>query len=278
VPKVQSSGGGKGAKSATIVKSADRVLTLFEFLSRWGRDMSHTEIAEFLKIPKSSLTQLLRNLVDRGWLAYSPRTKGYHLGDAIKEIARAATEVEDSITLVQPILAALTAATRQTSALNVLHGDTAETVATVLGTEVLLATMRVGQRSPLFSTSYGKMLLAHMPVEMREDYLARVEFQAMTPKTVRSAEELRIQMVTIQREGIAYSFEEHIVGIVGTARPVFGPNGNVIGAISVACAASRYDAALHTLISAELEKAVTDLSGALRLLPAHQAASAAPRP
>jgi DNA-binding IclR family transcriptional regulator len=277
VPKVQSSGGvNEGAKAATIVKSADRVLTLFEFLGRWGRDMSHTEIAEFLKIPKSSLTQLLSNLVARGWLAYSPKTKGYHLGDAIRDIAKAAGQVEDSITLAQPFLAALTAATRQTSALNVLHGDTAETVATVLGTEVLLATMRIGQRTPLYSTSYGKVLLAYMPAEMRDDYLSRTEFQAITPKTVRSAEELRIQIATVQREAIAYSFEEHIVGIIGTARPVFGPNASVVGAISVACAASRYDAPLHALIASELEKAVANLSADLRLLPTSGSARGAP--
>ena len=70
----------------------------------------------------------------------------------------------------------MTAATHETSAFNVLSGDLAETVATVLGGETLLAVMRLGQRAPLYTTSYGKVLLAHLPAEMLEDYFARVDF------------------------------------------------------------------------------------------------------
>ena len=54
------------------VKSADRVLDLLELLTRRGKAMSHTELSLALGIPKSSLTQLLRNLTDRGYLLFSP--------------------------------------------------------------------------------------------------------------------------------------------------------------------------------------------------------------
>jgi hypothetical protein len=66
--------------STGVVKSADRVLDLFELLGRWGAEMSHTDLVEALQIPKSSLTQLLRNLVSRGYIEFSPSTKGYRLG------------------------------------------------------------------------------------------------------------------------------------------------------------------------------------------------------
>jgi DNA-binding IclR family transcriptional regulator len=255
-----SDGGVRGMRSPATVKSADRVVTLFELLGRWGREMSHAEIAEVMAIPKSSLSQLLKNLVARGWLAYSPETKGYLLGDAIITIARGAAQTHDVIGLSGPVLAELTAATNETSAFNVLRGDWAETVATVLGRETLLAVMRLGERAPLYTTSYGKAMLAYLSVDMQEDYLARVELLPVTPRTIRSTEELRLQLRTIRRDGIAYSFEEHVPGIVGTARPVVGPNGNVLGAISIATAAIRYDTWLRERISDAIERAVTTLS------------------
>lgn len=254
--------GGRGT-----VKSADRVLTLFELLGRWGQEMSHSEIAHVMGIPKSSLSQLLKNLVARGWLSYSPETKSYLLGDAIIGIARGAAQTHDAIGLSQPILEELTAATNETSAFNVLRGDYAETVATVLGGETLLAVMRLGQRSPLYTTSYGKALLAYLPADMREDYLARVELVPVTPRTIRSVEELRIQLQTIRRDGIAYSFEEQVPGIVGTSCPVLGPNGNVVGAISIATAAIRYDNRLRAQISEAIARATAKLSQQLRHLP-----------
>lgn len=255
------------AGGRATVKSADRVLTLFELLGRWGREMSHSEIANVMGIPKSSLSQLLRNLVGRGWLSYSPETKSYLLGDAIIGMARRAVQTQDAIGLSGPVLAELTAATNETSAFNVLRGDYGETVATVLGGETLLAVMRLGQRSPLYTTSYGKALLAYLPADMQEDYLTRVELVPVTPRTIRSMEELRIQLQTIRRDGIAYSFEEQVPGIVGTARPVCGPNGNVIGAISIASAAIRYDNRLRAQISEAIARATTKLTQQLRHLP-----------
>jgi len=257
---------GNAARSHATVKSADRVLTLFELLGRWGREMSHAEIADVMGIPKSSLSQLLKNLVGRGWLAYSPETKGYLLGDAMIGIARGAAQTRDVIGLSAPLLAELTAATNQTSAFNVLRGDFGETVATVLGGDTLLAVMRLGERSPLYTTSYGKALLAYLPADMQDDYLARVELVPMTPRTIRSIETLRVQLQTIRRDGIAYSFEEHILGIVGTARPVVGSNGNVVGAISIATAAIRYDDPLRAQIADAIGRATTKLSQHLRHL------------
>lgn len=254
------------ARSRSTVKSADRVLTLFELLGRWGREMSHSEIAELMGIPKSSLSQLLRNLVGRGWLAYSAETKGYLLGDAIISIARGAAQTQDVIGLSAPVLAELTAATNQTSAFNVLRGDFGETVATVLGGDTLLAVMRLGQRSPLYTTSYGKTLLAYLPADMQEDYLARVELVPVTPNTLRSIEELRVQLQIIRRDGIAYSFQEHILGIVGTARPVVSANGNIVGAISIAAAAIRYDNRLRAQISEAIARATAKLAQHLRYL------------
>ena len=73
-------------ESSGVVKSADRVLDVIELLARWGREMSHTEIADTLEIPKSSLTKLLKNLTARGFVEFVPLTKGYRLGEALIKI------------------------------------------------------------------------------------------------------------------------------------------------------------------------------------------------
>jgi DNA-binding IclR family transcriptional regulator len=240
--------------------------------------MSHAEIADVMGIPKISLSQLLKNLVGRGWLAYSPETKSYGLGDAIIDIARGAAQTLDVTSLSRPVLAELTGATNETSAFNVLRGDQAETVATVLGGGSLLAVMRIGERAPLYTTSYGKILLAYLPADMQDDYLARVELVPVTPKTIRSAAELRRQLRTIRREGIAYSFEEQVPGIVGTARAVLGPSGNVVGAISIASAAIRYDRKLGAEISDTIAHAVRKLSQQLGRVASAPADAAAASP
>jgi DNA-binding IclR family transcriptional regulator len=162
------------------------------------------------------------------------------------------------------ILAELTTATHETSAFNILSGDSAETVATVLGAETLLAVMRLGQRAPLYTTSYGKVLLAYLPAEELEDYFARVDLVPVTAKSIGSVEALRPELDRVRHDGIAYSFEEQVSGIVGTAGPVFGAHGKIVGAISIASPAMGCDDNSGARIADAIVRAVKKLSQELR--------------
>jgi DNA-binding IclR family transcriptional regulator len=250
------------------VKSADRVLALFELLGNGNREMSHSDIASFLGIPKSSLTQLLKNLVHRGWLSYDAAGKSYALGDAIERIARTSKRVPNLIDIAGPILADLAADTNETAAINILRGDEAETLATVLGGETLLAVLRAGQRAPLYTTSYGKVMLAHMPQDELEDYLKRVELAPLTPRTILSQEELRLQIDTVKRDGFGYSFEEQVRGVVGVARAVFGSDGRLLAALNVAAASVRFDREARLKITDALAEAVHRLQKQIKDLDA----------
>ncbi len=247
------------APSAAVpgtVKSADRVLTLFELLGTWGREMSHTEIAEALGIPKSSLTQLLRNMVSRDWLAYSPSSKGYTLGSAFGRLARRAGRAADLASVAGPVLAELTARTAESSALNVLKGDMAEVAATVLGPQRLVSHMRLGDLAPLYATSGAKVILAHLPAEMQDEYLRRATFAPATPATIRTVRALRIQLRKIRQDGLAWSFEEWTPGITGLARPVLSPSGDVLGSVNVAMPSVRYTDAVGACVADALARAV----------------------
>jgi DNA-binding IclR family transcriptional regulator len=240
----------------STVKSADRVLTLFELLSTWGREMSHADIAEALGIPKSSLTQLLKNMVGRGWLAYSPATKGYSLGIAFTRIARRAGQVADLATMASPVLEELTARTSESSALNVLKGDMAVVAATVLGPQRLVSHMRLGEVAPLYATSGAKVILACLPSDMQEEYLRRVRFEPQTPATIRSIRALRAQLRDIKRDGIAYSFDEWTPGITGMARPILSNQGEVLASINVAVPSVRFDDSVRVKVADALLRAV----------------------
>ena len=164
--------------------------------------MSHMEIAEALGIPKSSLTQLLKNLVGRDWLTYSPASKGYSLGPAFSRLAHRVSGTSDLVSTAGPVLTELTTHIAESSALNVLKGDVAEVVSTVMGPHRLVSHMRLGDIAPLYAISGGKAILAFLPGEMQEDYFRRVKFEGTTPNTIQSAKVLRTQLREIQHDGI----------------------------------------------------------------------------
>jgi IclR family transcriptional regulator, acetate operon repressor len=61
----------------THVKSATRVLEIFEYFSRVRRAAKVTELARALGYPQSSTTCLLQNLVELGYLRRDTRTRTY---------------------------------------------------------------------------------------------------------------------------------------------------------------------------------------------------------
>jgi len=238
------------------VKSADRVLDLFEYLARGGREMSHTEIAEALEIPKSSLTQLLKNLVSRGYVELTPNGRGYRLGEMLLSLSKSAGDVRDLVSEAQVFLAELTRDTGESSALNRLKGDRAEVVATLLGPHRLVTHMRLGDLAPLYATSGGKAILAHMPESFVNNYAATVKFEPATPATLKSMVALTKQLATIRRTGFAYSHEEWTPGIIGVSVAVLDRKGTALGSINVAIPAARFNANIQQESERALKRAL----------------------
>lgn len=56
---------------------------------------------------------------------------------------------------------------------------------------ILSTNLGIGSRLPAHLVSLGRVLLAALPPEQREAYLASGEFKAVTPRTVTDPERLR---------------------------------------------------------------------------------------
>ena len=246
------------------VKSADRVLDVFELLSGRGKAMSHTELGTALGIPKSSLTQLLRNLTARGYLSFAPGPNTYELGRSFFDLLRRGRESHDILAIVRPILEKLTAATNESSSFNIYREDHVERLCGVDSPQGLIYRMTVGTCYPLYSSSGGKAVLAALPEKERERYLGRVRIDRHTEATVRSVSELRRELARAARDGVAYSRGEHTPGIVAIGAAVRRLDGTPTGALTVVTPSVRLDSALQKLCIRSLKAATAALERELR--------------
>jgi DNA-binding IclR family transcriptional regulator len=224
------------------VKSADRVLNVLELLARSGRPMSHAEIARRTDVPKSSLTHLLRNLIQRGYVAMDEATGAFLLGESAFALSRRGAKTREIVTIAQPLLKHLTVQTGESSGLSLLCDDMAERVCGVDSTGATLYAMHVGVQAPLYANSAGKIFLAWMSARERESYLERVKLEPLTAHTVRSASALRRQLQTVKTDGVAYSYGEFTPGIVGIAVPVLDVHSRAVAAAGIAMPAVRLEA------------------------------------
>jgi IclR family transcriptional regulator, acetate operon repressor len=220
------------------VKSLDRGLDILEHIASARNSPSFSQLLKDLEIPRSSLFHLLSNLQVRGFLMREPATDGYRLGPNLAKLAKAAPQPSLGTT-VSPFLRQLSAELNETCGFYVRVEDAVEVIASAISTQALSYTMKVGARAPLYAVSAGKIALAQFEFGVLKRYLARVEFSAVTARTIRSKSRLLQEIRSVRASGFAYSHEEFTCGITAIATAVHS-QGKFIGAINVAVPTVRF--------------------------------------
>ncbi|MDX3969232.1 MAG: IclR family transcriptional regulator [Bradyrhizobium sp.] len=236
------------------VKSADRVLCLFEALAGAGEPMKTTAISAVLDIPKSSLFHLLGTLEERGYVVQTSSGR-YEIGPAIGRLASASTTSSSFLPVIEKALDDLCQAINETCGFYIEAGDHVEVIATRTGRQALSYTMQIGDRAPLYAVSAGKALLSQKDEVWLAAYLQRVHFEPFTPNTIRSHDQLRQEIDRTKSEGVGFVNEEFTPGIVGFGA-VVRRRGSLIGAINVALPSSRFDPTRALQIRRQLAIAV----------------------
>lgn len=224
----------------TAVKSADRVLDVLELFVATRRSLMHSEIAAELDIPKSSLSQLLRNLENRGYLVFTPGANTYAPGPAITKLASGLRVSFDIASIAQPVIDTVAKRIQETTSVSVLRGTEVERVATANAAQrPLRYWMTVGERMPLHATSAGKAIMAFLPSKDRDEIIAALPLSKTTSKTIGSIAALRGELKRVAGEKVAYSNEEFELGVFGISVPILDSKQRPIASLGVVFPSAR---------------------------------------
>lgn len=250
--------------SKNLVKSADRVLDVLETLAGRSRGLTHTELSTELDIPKSSLSKLIGNLTERGYLKFVPGPNVYEIGAGLLLLLNRQKFNREVPGHAQQVCERLTRQTQESSSFNVQEGRLATRICGANSQQPLTFMMNVGQSAPLHSVSSGKIMLAWQTALQIEDYLANVDFEPITPKTLTDKMRLMEQLKSVRENEVAWSEEEYTVGIVGVAVPVLNGSTKLIGALNIAFPAVRDSAAQREKMVKVLREAAASLHNNLK--------------
>jgi IclR family KDG regulon transcriptional repressor len=195
------------------VKSAVRVVRIFELLSNHPDGLTVKEISKELSLPQSSTFNLAATLLDEGYLQQDA-IKRYRLGAKLIQVGTAAMESIDISSQGVPFLKQLMDGVQETVFMAVLSDDQLVYIAKIDNNRSIRTTAQPGSRKPLYCTGLGKAFLAFMPEDKREGLLDRME--------------------TFLEQGYAVDNEENEEGLFCLAAPVYGPDGVMKAAISTA--------------------------------------------
>ncbi|MGI5467310.1 IclR family transcriptional regulator [Streptomyces sp. CA-132043] len=242
------------------VQSVDRAVSVLEILARLG-EAKVTELAEELGVHKSTAFRILGVLENRGLVEQEGERGKYYLGAGVLRLAGAAAIRLDISQEGAPVCRALAEDTGETANIAVLDGDAAVNIMQARGSAAVTAYNWLGRRTPLHATASGKVLLAHLPRERRDNLLTR-SLPRFTERTLTTAP-LRAQLTDALERGFACTVEELEIGLNAVAAPVRAHDGAVIGAIGVSGPAYRMEEELLPELAERAVKAAAELSRAM---------------
>jgi DNA-binding IclR family transcriptional regulator len=215
-------------------RAANRVVDILELLAARPEGLPLREVSAELEAPKSSLLPLLRALTARGYLAQD-RAGEYRLGPGALDLGATAPRQRELVEIARPSAMALMRRTGETVFVAVLSSDRTSVVYVdkVESDHIIRYAGGVGDRRPLHATSSGKVMLAYLSADEREELLRSLSLSRHTDRTVTSLSALRGALDEVRRAGVCITIDELVAGASGIAAPVFDRYGRVAGACAI---------------------------------------------
>ncbi len=208
-----------------------------------------TEISEMLDLSKSTVHNFVSTLKCMKYLEQDQNTGKYQLGIGILRLSQALGDRFSLQNVARHYMQELADEVNAAVYLTVLMGEELYTMNVVfpsLSSTYFVGNIRAAGRN-LHSSSCGKALLAYLPLDIQEKYIAG-PLETCTEYTITDPVMLRKELENVINLGYAVDNMETEIGIRCVGVPVFSRSGNVIAALSVSGPAQQYtDSRIHEL-------------------------------
>lgn len=251
--------GAEAEKSASGrgVSSIDRAADVMFTLARSGASRGVTDIASQLAMSKAVVHRILTSLRKHGLVVLDAKTKRYHLGPSVLELAAAYRSCLDVRSLALDAMHELVEATQETATLSILADGRRVYIDQLMPNREVRMTVQVGSSFPLHAGASSKAFLAWLPEEERRRILA-LPLEPLTSSTIVDAEELDRELALVREQGFAVSAEERQPGAASVAAPLLDESLQPAAVLSVCGPLGRF--------KAETAAAATELVSVTRAL------------
>ena len=191
-----------------------------------------TEVADRVRLPKSTVARLLASLATEGAVEQVPDGTDYRIGDRLVTLAAGVRPTRSLVALARPHLAHLAFATGEAAGLSIADGFLVHYIDQEDSPHPVGIRDWTGTRLPMHAVSSGLVMLAEMRPVAVERFLAG-PLERFTPTTVTDPTLLRARLRKARLDGYAWTCDEVAEGISSVAAAVAGEDGEVAGAIHV---------------------------------------------
>ena len=218
-------------KGTPQIASLKRTLAMLEAVIADGGRSSVSELARQIGIPPATAHRQVTTLVAEDYLAPSGSYR-HVAGARLLGLLHQLDEKQIIANVAAPLLDKLASRVRSVVQLGTLENEMVTyRIKTGRGAQALFT--RIGMQLEAYCSGIGKVLLANLPDDRREAYLASGPFVPLTERTIVDPALLREELDAVRAQGFAIDDEEVAPGLRCMAVPLFRPDGTVLAAVSL---------------------------------------------
>jgi DNA-binding IclR family transcriptional regulator len=220
----------------STIPAARNTLQVLTYLSRRGGPVRASTMARDLALPRSSVYQLIRVMMDEGFVVHYPEDQAYGLSTLLSEIGTSSLRTTRLGRLAQPLLERLVtdAPVPVVAHLSVLSGADVMYVSKVQGFRAPTVVSTIGVRLPAHLTATGRAMLSALAASQvralfphRDDLISR---HGAGPRTLA---ELDAILAKGRTRGWSSEDGEITAGYASVGAPVIDSNGYPVAAVGV---------------------------------------------
>jgi IclR family pca regulon transcriptional regulator len=221
-----------------FMTSLARGLIVIQAFTQQSPQMTISQLSVKTGLSRAAVRRCLYTLTKLGFAGAEDGSR-YSLRPRMLTLSHTYTTSNTLSTAAQPILERMSAALRESFSVATLDGEDIVYIARTQVSRVMAVDLHIGSRLPAYCTSMGRVLLAYLPTEQLEQYLAKAVLTPHTTRTITSVEKLRLALRNVRRNGYALVDQEYEVGLRSLAVPVYAASGRVVATLNLSGNAPR---------------------------------------
>lgn len=215
------------------IQSLARAFSILEEIARHREGIGLADLSKQVGLHNSTAFHLVKTLASLGYVRQSRDNKRYRVGRPLFALAASCLDEIEMVNVATPVLRDLADETGESAHFAVRMGDAVTVIARTSGPGAFQLTDRVGVVRPAHCTALGKMILASLPPDRLERFLARADLKPSTEKSITEVTALRREIEDVRRSGIAFDDGEFNLEVRCVAVAVTDFTGAVVGALGI---------------------------------------------
>ena len=228
---------GAATPRSEFVQSLERGLSVLRAFSAERPSMTLSEVARTTDLTRATARRLLLTFEALGYMRTDGRS--FELTPRVLDLGYAYVSSLKLPDIAQPFMEALSERVHESVSAAVLDDNEIVYVARVPTKRIMTVAISLGSRLPAASTSMGRALLAELPDDELDAFLARTTVAPATDNTLTKPSALREAILEVRRLGYAVVDQELELGVRSASTVLRNRRGCAVAAINVSTHAGR---------------------------------------